>query len=167
MKFSSNRIIALAIISSACLFAVTSCSKSNNNNSGAGFSATVSGSTWASTYPTGGTYTSANGQFAIGGLQVKSGDSTVFALYFFSPIVLNKAISSDTATVDIQYADSKTGNIYDGAIQTGHAIITVTSYDAAGLKVGGTFSGVLYNSVNANDSLTVTNGHFSSAYVSQ
>jgi hypothetical protein len=33
--------------------------------------------------------------------------------------------------------------------------------------LGGTFSGVLYNELNANDSVVVTNGNFSSTYLIQ
>ncbi|HEV3411685.1 MAG TPA: hypothetical protein VG101_04360 [Puia sp.] len=164
MKFSCNRAFALSLISSAFLVAFASCSKSNNNNSGSGFSATVSGTAWASNYPTGGTFTSSNGEFTVAGLQIKGGDSTAFGLFFFSPVTLNQAINSSTSSVDIQYADAKTGVLYDGA-SVGHSIVTVTSYDSTGHKVGGTFSGVLYDT--SGDSLVIVNGKFNTAFTAQ
>ncbi len=104
----------------------------------------------------------------VGGVQVKSGDSTAFEVAFGAPVTLNKALTSDGVIVDVGYIVEKTQTIYDGSpVAGGHSTVTVTSYDSTGHKVGGTFSGVLYNQNNANDSVVVTNGNFSSTYLVQ
>jgi hypothetical protein len=168
MKLSINRAMAVIVISSATLLAVTSCSKSNNSGSSAGITATIGGSAWANNFPVQGVYSTIGGVFAVGGVQVKSGDSTAFEVGFGNPITLNKALTSDGVIVDVEYIVEKTQAIYDGSpVSGGHSTVTVTSYDSTGHKVGGTFSGVLYNENNANDSVVVTNGNFSSTYLIQ
>jgi hypothetical protein len=152
------------VISSAFLLAAASCKKSNNNSSGSGVSATVGGTGWAANSTTEGLFVTAQGQFEIGSTQLKGGDTTAFIIYFSTPFTLGRAMNSDTAFVDLNYVDSKTGNLYDGGNEAGWSILTVTSYDSTGHNVGGTFNGVLYNLNNLSDSLTVTNGKFSSSF---
>src|ERR1700739_2424969 len=101
MKFSSIRALAIIAISSASLLVVTSCSKSNNNSSSAGISATVGGSAWANSFPLEGIYSTAGGVFIIGGVQIKSGDSTGVEIGFSSPITLNQPLTSDGISVDV------------------------------------------------------------------
>jgi hypothetical protein len=168
MKFSCNRAMALLVISSAFLLAIAGCSKSNNGSSSSGITASVNGTAWGNTFATVGLYAKAAGTFQIIGAQYKSGDSTAFGLAFVSPITLNSAMSSGSASIDVSYINAKTQAIYDGsAIAGGHSILTVTSYDSTGHKVGGTFSGVLYNEANQNDSLVITNGKFNSGFTVQ
>jgi hypothetical protein len=166
MKISSIRALAFIAISSASLLVVASCSKSNNNGSSAGISATVGGSTWSNNFTVQGVYSQSGAAFIIGGVQIKSGDSTGIDVGFGSPVTLNKALTSDGIVVDVVYIDGKTQAFYDGSPLTagGHSTITVTSYDSTGHKVGGTFNGVLYNESNSNDSIVVTNGKFNSSY---
>jgi hypothetical protein len=167
MKFSCNRAIALFVISSAFLLAATSCKKSNSNSSGNNsMSATVSGTAWANNIAVVGVSSSSGGigLFEIIGFQFKGGDSTSFALDFASPFTLNQPFSSDTADVIIAYTDSKSGIDYGALLGFGSAVITVTSYDSTSHTIGGTFNGVLYNTGNFSDSVTVTNGKFNSSY---
>jgi hypothetical protein len=160
--------MALVVISSAFLLAVAGCSKSSNSNSSTGITASVAGSAWASNYPVEGTYISALGQFEVGGVQVKGGDTTAFAILFDAPFSLNKAMNSASANVDVQYVDEKTQLSYDGGSAAGWSIITITSYDSVGHKVGGTFSGVVYDiGLSGNDSLVITNGTFNTSYTPQ
>jgi hypothetical protein len=166
MKLSFNRAMVFILISSASILAFTNCSKSNSNNSSsAGIAATVGGSAWASNFPVEGVYSTVGGVFLVAGVQVKGGDSTGFEVGFGTPVTLNKALTSDGVIVDVAYLVEKTQATYEGSpVSGGHSTVTVTSYDSTGRKVSGTFSGVLYNENNANDSVVVTNGTFSSTY---
>lgn len=163
MRISLHRTLSILLPFVAILVAGGSCKKSSNNGNAA-LSASLGGNGWAANYPVTGIYSS--GQFEIGGLRVKGGDSTVLGLIFTSPVALNKPVSSDTAQVDLAYMDNQTKAEYDGSMP-GHSIITITSYDSAARRIAGTFTGVLYNDTNGSDSLVVTGGVFSSSYTSQ
>jgi hypothetical protein len=157
MKFSCNRAMALLVISSAFLLAVTGCKKSNNNGSGSGtMSASIGGTAWANNYPLVSFYASSGGigLFDIVGLQFKGGDSTSLDLEFSSPITLNLPVNSDTKT-QLNYG------VLPGL---GSAVLTITAYDSTGHTIAGTFSGVLYNLSTFTDSLVVTNGKFNSTF---
>jgi hypothetical protein len=166
MKLLSNRILAFVVVSSGFLLAATSCKKSNSGGGGsAGVHATVGATAWASNFPVSGVHITSADQYEIGGVQIANHDTTAFAILFTGPVALNHAISSDTAFSGVGYIHGQTE--YDGGEGIGHSIITVTSYDANGKKIGGTFSGVLYNLFDGNDSLVVTNGTFSTTYIEQ
>jgi hypothetical protein len=164
MKRSFNRAITFLAISSIVLLAVTSCSKSNNSSSSTGVSATVSGTAWANSYPVAGIYYTAGGEFDIIGAQMKGGDTTGIEVFLTSPITLNSAVNTNASNWDLTYIDEKTLNEYDGAYGNSHALLTVTSYDSTGHKIGGTFTGVLYNISGTGDSIVVTNGKFNTAF---
>jgi hypothetical protein len=166
MKFSFNRTMALLVISSAFFLAATSCKKSNSSSNGSTqLSATVGGNSFQPNAAAG-IYSTSDGLFELAAYEIKSGDTTGMAIYFDAPLPsqMNLPISSDTAYVDVQYTDSKSGFTYDGGQIAGHSLLTVTAWDSVHLKVTGTFSGVVYNIVNGSDSLIVTNGQFSTAY---
>jgi hypothetical protein len=169
MRLIVNRILPLVVIQAACLLGTASCSKSSNNNSGSeSMTASVNNNAWTANYAVAGSYTVAISGFDIVGTQIKSGDTTGFSMTFYSPITVNKAINSDTtSSIDIQYVDGKTGALYDGGLLAGHSILTVTSYDSSNFKIGGTFSGVLYNVNSGTDSVTVTGGTFSTSFTLQ
>src|SRR5579863_3403963 len=158
MKFSLNRALSLAVIAFAALLAFTSCSKSNNGGVSGSMSATVGTTAWANNQSVIAFYANASGLFQLAGIQFKGGDSTTFALEFTSPVVLNHPFSSDTASLIVAYTDSKSQAGYGALVGVGHAVVTVTSYDSTGHSIGGTFSGVLYNTSTFADSITVTNG---------
>jgi hypothetical protein len=170
MKFSCQREMTFAVITSAFMLVAISCKKSsnsnNNNSSNGSISASINGSAWANSFPIIGAYSTGSGNFDFEGIQLKGGDSTGMALAFLSPTALNQAISSDSGWVDIEYVAPKQV-LYDGGQTSGHSILTVTSYDPTSLKIAGTFSGVLYNISGGSDSLVVTNGSFNSTYTSQ
>lgn len=159
----------LLALSSFVLFSlvVISCKKSNSSsNGGTSMTATINGSAWSNSYTTIGVYAVSGGvgQFEFAGISFKNGDSTELGISFSSPFPLGTAISSDTAYVEAIYEDEKSGAIYDGGLLGGHAIVTVSSWDSTNHKLVGTFSGVLYNEFNSNDSVTVTSASFSSGY---
>jgi len=163
MRFSSSRAMALAVISSAFLLAAASCSKSNNNSSNGSMTASINGTAWTANALISGQFSVASGGFQIGGLQLKSGDSIVLEVSFYSPVALDQTISSDSTGIDIEC--DKADSLFDGGPLAGHSTLTITSYDSIGYKVGGTFSGVLYNISGGSDSLVVTNGTFSTSLV--
>jgi hypothetical protein len=168
MRLNVNRFLGLVAISATLIPAVTSCSKSNNNNSSIGsLTASVNSTAWAANLGISGSLTVGASTFDIVGAQVKSGDTTSFLLTFYTPITVNRTFNSDTASLDIQYQDSKTGALYDGGALVGHSVLTITSYDSVNLKIAGTFSGVLYNETTGNDSLTVAGGTFSTPFTLQ
>jgi hypothetical protein len=159
--------MALIVVSSAFLLAATGCKKSNSSNPTGSMSASVNGTAWVGNVPSIGLYSIAAGEFELEGSQLKSGDTTALALAFFTPFVVNRAFSSDTASVDVGYIDSHTLNEYDGGNIAGHSVVTITSYDSTGKKIAGTFSGVLYNISGGTDSLVITGGVFNSTYTAQ
>jgi hypothetical protein len=168
MKFACNRAMALMVISSGFLLAAAGCKKSSNSGSGSGMSATVGSNSWSSgTSATQGIYVTSQGQFQIGGTQIKSADTSAFVLYFATPFTVGRAMNSDTVYVDVNYIDSKTLNLYDGGGEAGWSILTVTSYDSTSHSIGGTFNGVVYNLSNSSDSLVIANGKFNSSYTLQ
>jgi hypothetical protein len=159
--------MALLVISSAFLLAVTGCKKSNNNGSGSGtMSASIGGTAWANNYPLVSFYASSGGigLFDIVGLQFKGGDSTSLDLEFSSPITLNLPVNSDTSAFLAAYTDTKTQLNYGVLPGLGSAVLTITAYDSTGHTIAGTFSGVLYNLSTFTDSLVVTNGKFNSTF---
>jgi hypothetical protein len=105
--------------------------------------------------------------FDVAGAQITAGDTTGFSMTFYAPITVNKAYGSDTASIDIQYQDAKSGTLYDGGTLAGHSTLTITSYNTSNFTIGGTFSGVLYNVNTGIDSITVTGGTFSTTFTQQ
>ena len=164
MKSYINRAFTLVAISSVLLLAITSCSKSNNSSSSSGISATVNGSAWANSYTVAGIYYTANSSFDIIAAQMKGGDTTAISVTFNAPLSLNTAIPTNGGNCDLGYIDTKTQNQYDGGFGNAHGSITVTSYDSTGHKVGGTFTGVLYNTAGTGDSIVFTNGKFNTTF---
>src|SRR6185312_3219962 len=165
MKFQCNRVLSAAIVGASILFAVTSCKKSSTGS--AAMSATINGGAWASSFPVAGGHTSQGDTYELGAAQYKNSDSTILAVGFNGPVVLNQAFSSDTTTLDIAYQDIKAQVQYDGVSGHGFSILTVTSLDSVNHKIAGTFSGVLYNDFGGGDSVVVTNGRFSAPYLAQ
>jgi hypothetical protein len=167
MRFIFNRFLPFLVIPAALLLTAAGCSKSNNNGSNASMTASVNDTAWTANFDVAGAYTVAADMFDIVGGEIKSGDTTGFSITFYSPIVVNKSFSSDTASIDIQYQVTKTGALYDGGAFAGHSLLTITSYDSNNFMIAGTFSGVLYNLNTGTDSLTVTGGTFSSSFTLQ
>jgi hypothetical protein len=169
MTLKISSLLTFSALTAATFFMTTSCKKSNSSSGGGSnsISATISGSGWATTVPTQAIYASNIGEFEILGGSYKGGDTTAVSVAFLTPFPLNKAISSDTAGVDIGYINAKTLAEYDGGQQAGHCIITISSWDQTNHKIAGTFTGVMYNVSGGTDSLVVTNGNFSTAYTNQ
>lgn len=164
MNFSPDRAIALTLIASAFLLATAGCKKSSNTTVSGSMTASRNDTAWTANLAVGATYTQAAGQMVVVGAQSNSGDTTSFYLTFYSPFSVNRSISSDTTQLDLEYIDSKSGAFFDGGDIAGHSLVTITTYDVTNLKIGGTFSGVLYNVVNNADSLVITGGTFNTTF---
>jgi hypothetical protein len=161
MKYKKLELFAVCVFSLASIVLAAGCNKSASSSSDNGnFSATVGGSSWASNYLFLATYDTGigSGDFDLVGIQLRNGDTTAVTVQFMSPVVLNKAFSSDSSYVQVTYEDNQKTE-YDGGIGIGgHSVIMVTSYDSVGHRIAGTFSGVLYD--YNGDSLVMTNGAF-------
>jgi hypothetical protein len=168
MRLIIHRFLPLVVMAGTTLLVVASCSKSNNSSSSNGsITASINDTAWTANYSVAGLYTVAANEFEVVGSQIKSGDSTIFYVNFNTPITAGKTISSDSGLVDIEFANSKGSALYDGGSLAGHSILTVTDWDSTNFKIGGTFSGVLYNINTGTDSLIVTGGTFSTSFTLQ
>jgi hypothetical protein len=143
-----------------------SCKKSNSSNTtNQQISATINGTAWVNTLPIQSFYDTAfEDMFNINGISVKSGDSTEVSMFFYPPFPLNTPISSDTTSLEINYTELNTSQVYTGGGPAGHSLLTVSTCDTVNHKISGTFSGILYNITGGSDSLIVTNGAFNSSY---
>ncbi len=164
MRLVINRFLPLVVVTGTVLLVEASCSKSSNNNVGGTMTASINDTTWTANYSVAGVYTVAANEIEVIGSQIKSGDSSEFYVTFSTPITAGKTISSDSGLVDIEFARTVGNALYDGGALAGHSILTVTDWDSIHLKIGGTFSGVLYNITTGLDSVTVTGGTFSSTF---
>ncbi|HTR29855.1 MAG TPA: hypothetical protein VMH27_11330 [Puia sp.] len=154
----------LALFVAAALLAA-GCKKSNSSSPTV--TATINGTGWAANIPETGALITTTGQLVVGGIQFKHGDSTGFTLTFSSTANFGQPMVSTGpgSSIDVGYVDFGTKTAYDGGVTAGRSTITVTSYDSAGGKVAGSFSGVLYNTSGGSDSLTVANGLFNATFV--
>ncbi len=62
-------------------------------------------------------------------------------------------------------ATSKGTLDFDSDNPPSHGTLKITSWDKTGLKIGGTYSGVIYD--GSNDSVVITNGAFNTTYKAQ
>lgn len=146
---------------------ITGCSKSNNNNnSSTSITATVGTSSWSPNVYNQAIYVKDSGYFDIGAVQYVNKDSSAIDLSFGVPVVLNQKLSTaNNDQVYMEYDDNGYfGKIYIAQPGYGSGFLTVTSYDSTNHKIAGTFSGVLYNYANSNDSVVITNGKFDANY---
>lgn len=164
MKLNRLSFHSLATLTS--LLILTACNKNSNNNSNSSgsLSATISGTAFTAN-STAGAYISSIGQYFVIGYYIQSKDTTgiQITLPYLPP--LNHPVSTDSVGLaDLTYVVS--GKEYDAYFGLGNsqAVFTLTVADTVGHNLAGTFSGVLYNDANVNDSVVITNGKFSSSY---
>ena len=163
MKITRFSLFLVASTSMFALLATIGCKKSNNDSSGNGVSATLSGTAFSGNQ-TVSFYTQSGGFFDIAGFTVKSGDTAALELVVPGSITVNKAFSTDSGYTSIDYITNTTnGKDYDASGGYGSGVLIVTSLDTVGHKIAGTFTGTLYAS--GSDSLVVTNGKFSTSYL--
>lgn len=159
------------MVAAMIILTFAGCKKDNNNsdnNGGTGISGTFGGTSWQSAYVLGNFYYST---LALNGFYVKDNDTSLVYIGILTSIKIGQP--------DVNFQHSEVGftkangtiangtNYTSGDFFGGHGTLTVTSWDTAGKKINGTFSGVLYNPQNSNDSMVVTNGHFNTSYTTQ
>lgn len=160
-----NSLLTFGALTVFTLVLTTSCKKSNNSN-GNSVTATVGTTNFQST---GTVATYSGNQFEIAGYTIKSGDTTVTDLLFYTPFSLNVPIVSNSSNplTAISYFDTQ-GTFGDfGGFQTGtgasFVTITVTAWDSTHKTIAGTFSGTLY--VNNSPDSVMTKGQFNVNYL--
>ena len=142
------------------VFITTGCGKSTPPAPNV-ISATVGGQVWLS-QSAAGIEPPGLGVITLVGLNFSADDSSQLEIDLTDTIPLHKADPFLHTSVRYFAGD---GTVYEGEPAIGaHGVVTVNSLDTETHKVTGTFSGVLYNASNSQDSLAVTNGVFSSSY---
>jgi len=148
--------LALASLTAVSIF--SSCKKSNDANNTAGISASLGGKAWQSTTVD----AEDNGFGTLTLIGFRTSDTSVLNIGILDAIKVNQADPLDNSEVWFGKHD---GTTYTGATSFGgHGSLTVTSWDTAGHKIAGVFSGVFYNTANDQDSMVVTGGHFNNSY---
>ncbi|HMH22705.1 MAG TPA: hypothetical protein VK563_13055 [Puia sp.] len=162
---SRPAILALALGSFFLVSAINGCKKSSDSSSGSGpsgISATLGGTAYQSTSVIG-VMPNSDSYVFMAGLKVVNGDTLVLEIDIPDTVKVNHV--DDVSAGGFMYTDFHTGKSYAADGFWGHGIVTVTSWDTAGHKIAGVFSGVMQNTSGANDSLVVTNGHFNNTYL--
>ncbi|MFL5746230.1 MAG: hypothetical protein ACJ751_16265 [Niastella sp.] len=141
---------------------VTSCKKDKNNNDGAAgqLSATVGTESYK---PSGVTGISFMGSISITGWRLNAQDSIFLQLQFPDTATVNSKLSLDDVA-DLFYYNAKGNLDYTSWNSRSHGTVTFSTFDKAGKKVAGSFSGVIYQSGSSSDSVVVKDGKFNTAY---
>ncbi|HVU58713.1 MAG TPA: hypothetical protein VHD83_26820 [Puia sp.] len=156
-KLFSSVVLAGAFVA----LVVTGCKKNNDGGGGTSISATVDATAWQSQYVNG---FKSGGETNLVGYYGKSGDTSIISIQVHDSVKVNEVTPFDILT-NVTYTKSD-GTQYIAESYTGaHGTVTVTSWDKNADKIAGTFSGVLYNSNDWDDSIKIDNGHFSSTYI--
>lgn len=166
-RLSLAAVMALSLLS---LFGLESCSKNNSSSyqTDGTLTATVNGSAYsAKSYVVAG-YLSSYDYILVQGDSITGSDTTMLQLTIPYLLPVNQAISIDSSaylgTLGLTYqTGSKQYSAYYAFLNS-HGTITLTTADTVNHRLIGTFSGVLYNNSNGNDSVVVTNGAFNSIY---
>lgn len=158
-KLIFSALPALALIATLSV----GCKKSNSSSNSSSISGTFGSTNFSAS---GGSstawYSTDSSVYILIGGAINGKDTSGLSLSIFPPFTLNTAITS-TWAVNIDYFVSSTQDYYAGN-GFGNVALTVTSQDTVNHKIGGTFTGTLYNAFNNNDSIKVTNGKFNTAY---
>jgi hypothetical protein len=162
-KLINKPLVAILASTIFLSFIQTGCKKSSNG-SGAAISANLGSSSFNSQSDQA-FYSKSQGYFVIGGYTISGGDTSVIELDLTSNVTLNTAVSFANGQ-SVYYYDSKGQFSYSGDASSGHGTVTITKWDTVGLKVSGTFTGVLPSDINASDSLSVS-GTFNVSYVAE
>ena len=155
----TKRFTIAALAGVFVILIVTGCKKSNDSNT-TRISATIGGTAWQSQYCTG--YNTI-GWTNLAGYYGKSGDTSYIAIQIHDSVKVNEPDPFYITTVSYTKGDG-THYVSDD-FAGGHGTLTVTSWDQTNHKIAGTFSGVLYNYNDGNDSVKIDNGHFNNTYI--
>jgi hypothetical protein len=161
MQIKNFALFSISVLTVLSLL-TTSCKKSSNDSS-AGLSATFRDTTFGASQ-TVAVYFKDYQYWDIAGYTIKGGDSVGIEIEINAPVTLNSPITTNNGTYIDYYLN---GNDYAAAVGTGNTAMMVTSLDTVNHKISGTFSGMLYNMGNGNDSSQMTNGKFNTTYIVQ
>jgi hypothetical protein len=164
MKLNALSLPGLSTIAIATLFFASSCKKSNSSSGASGqLSATVGANSFQ---PTLVVALDNQGHVGIAAIQVKNGDSLFMTVFVPDTAKAGQTVALSTYGDGAITYNNSTGTVtFDSFEADSHGTITVSSFDKTNKKVAGTFSGVLYSSINT-DSVKV-NGQFNTAYITQ
>ncbi|HEV2478427.1 MAG TPA: hypothetical protein VGS79_02135 [Puia sp.] len=163
-RLSLATVISLGMLG---LWGLGSCSKNNSTSytTDGTLTATVNGAAYsAKSYVVAG-YLTTYGQVIVQGDSIVGRDTTEIQVAMPYIPAVNAAVYTDsTQFAGLTY--KVPGKEYDAYYGLGfsHGVVTLSSADTVNHKVAGSFSGVLYNIVNSNDSIVITNGAFTSSY---
>jgi hypothetical protein len=162
MRFKLFSLVTLSTLTILSI-GITSCSKGGGGGSVNGITATVgtSGFTPATSVAF---YTESGAMWEVGGYTIKSGDTIALVVSIPYPVTVNSKMTTSNAAIGIEYYISGSKDYVAGP-GWGSASLTVTSLDSTGHKIAGNFTGTLYNTMNSNDSIKVTNGQFNTSYL--
>jgi hypothetical protein len=133
------------------------CKKSNPGGTSGGMSGSFGGTAFQPSLVVG---LDVGSILDVAGLQIVAGDSIGVLISFADNSAINTPLSFSDA--GISYNDSKGTFDFESDIAPSHGTVTITSLDKTGLKVAGTYSGVIYDS--SNDSVVTMNGQFNTTY---
>jgi hypothetical protein len=159
MKIKAGSLLSLSAIPVAVALFAASCKKSSSSPS-AGLSVTINGTAYTPTSVSAFDY---QGFIEVMGYKLVGTDSSAIYIQLDDTTSLNKAVDvSGVNNAQIIWTDKSVG--YDSWNYSSHGTLTLTAFDKTNKKVAGTFSGVLYENTG-QDSVKVTGGTFSSAYI--
>jgi hypothetical protein len=171
MTVKRLKLLALTV-SALGLSGIVACNKGTQTTgyvSQGTLTATVAGASYAPSL-TEAVYSTNYSTFVVLGIQPGKDTNYLRVELPLTGYTIGTAFSSDTATTSgLSWFDSQRSFEYDALFGIGasHSLINITSLDSSTLKVSGTFSGVLYNINNLNDSIVITNGAFSTSYTEE
>jgi hypothetical protein len=163
-RLSPAAVVSLSMLT---LLGLQSCSKNNSSSyqSDGTLTATVNGAAYsAKSYVVAG-YLTTYGQLIVQGDSIVGSDTSEIQVAMpYIPAVNVTVYTDSTQYAGVTY--KVPGKEYDAYYGLGfsHGALTLSSADTVNHKIAGSFSGVLYNVVNSNDSVVITNGAFNSSY---
>lgn len=165
MKRNDLPVPTVAALSIMLVLALAACSKSNNSGgvTTEGNLSATTGSASFSAISTFGVYSQSLGLIGVVGYTNQASDTTQIQLDMAYIPPVNKSFSSDTiAELGLSYQIAH--KRYDAFMGQGSVTLSLTSADTVNHQIAGTFSGVVYNDTNVNDSVIITNGKFSTIF---
>jgi hypothetical protein len=163
-------VLTLPILGLSCIVACSKSTQTAGYVSQGTLTATVGSANYAPPL-TEAVYSSVYSTFAVFGLQPGK-DTTYLRIGLpLTGFTIGTPFSlvDSARTTGLSWYDGQRTYEYDAIFGQGasHALINISSWDTVQLKIAGTFSGVLYNINNLNDSVVITNGAFSTSYTKE
>ena len=152
----------VSLLGFSLLLLTAGCSKNSNPLPTNGTMSATAGGAAFNAAQVEGVYSQMFGFMAILGYTLHSNDTTGFQIQFNYVPPVGVTFSSDSTETALTYFTP--GKRYDAFLGQGKVIVNLSVADTVNHKLAGTFSGTVYNDSNLGDSVTVTNGKFSSTY---